>query len=84
MLINEKLGFQVARPMATIQLEQGQEGHLSLVARWPGAKPVEEPCSLRPVTAMWTGEPEQTPVSFSFTAVHTHVSTESMESIGEL
>ena len=59
--------------MATIQLEQGQEGHLSLVARWPGAKPVEEPHSLRPETAMWTGEPEQTPVSFSFTAVHTHI-----------
>lgn len=49
-LINEKLGFQVAGPIATIQFEWGQEGHLSLAARWPKAKPVEEPCSLHPVT----------------------------------
>lgn len=67
MLINEKLSFLVARPMATIQLERGQEGHLSLAARWPRANPVEEPCSLHPVTGTWTGVPEQTPVSFSHT-----------------
>lgn len=72
MLINEKLSFQVARPMVAIQFERGQEGHLSLAARWPRAKPVEEPCSLHPVTGTWTGASEQSPVSFSHTGVHTH------------
>lgn len=57
--------------MAAIQFERGQEGHLSLAARWPGAKPVEEPCSLHPVTGTWTEVPEQTLVSFSLTAAHT-------------
>lgn len=70
-LINEKLSFQVARPMAAIQFERDQEGHLSLAARWPGAKPVEEPRSLHPVTGTWSGAPEQPPVSFSLTRVHT-------------
>lgn len=77
MLINEKLSFQVARPMAAIQFERGQEGHLSLAARWPGAKPVEEPSSLHPVTGTWTAAPEQPPVSFSHKGVHTprHICT---------
>lgn len=55
MLINEELSFQVARPMAAIQSERVQEGHLSLDARWPRAKSVQEPHSLHPVTRTWTG-----------------------------
>lgn len=58
MLINEKLSFQVARPMAAIQFEQVQEGHLSLAARWRDAKFAEEPHSLHPVTGTWTRAPE--------------------------
>lgn len=58
MLINEELSFQVARPMAAIQFERVQEGHLSLAARWPGAKSVKEPHSLHPVTGTWTRAPE--------------------------
>ena len=51
--------------MAAIQFERGQEGHLSLAARWPQAKPVEEPHSLHPITGTWIGAPEQPHVSFS-------------------
>lgn len=82
MLISEKLGFQVAGPIATIQFEWGQEGHLSLAARWPKAKPVEEPCSLHPVTGTWTEVPEQTSVSFTLTALHISMYTRQMQSMG--
>lgn len=54
MLINEELGFNAARPIGRNSVELVQEGHLSLAARWPGAKSEEEPHSLHPVTRMWT------------------------------
>lgn len=86
LLINEKLRFQVARPMAAIQFEWGQEGHLSLAARWLRAKPVEEPHSLHPITGTWTGAPEQPHISFSLTedmqiCVHGHSHSTQMHSL---
>lgn len=70
MWINEKLSFQVARPMATIQFEQGQEGHLCLAARWPASKPEKEPCSLHPGL-----EHQSNPLSLSPIQQYTHVRT---------